>query len=197
MAPIVLASASPARIALLKSAGVAFTARPAPIDERAVEAPLVEAGAGAADVAAALAEAKAMAVGGEMPQAIVIGADQTLELAGRRCTKPATLAEAREQLRRLSGRTHRLHTAAAAVRAGAVVWRHRETARLTMRPLSDAVIDRYLARVGKAALASVGAYQIEGPGIQLFDSIDGDYFAILGLPLLPLIKFLRGEGAIE
>lgn len=195
MAPIVLASASPSRIALLTSAGVAFTTRPAPIDERAVESPLIAAGATAAEIASALAAAKAVAVGRQMPAAIVIGADQTLALDGRRWTKPATLAEARQQLGRLSGRTHQLHTAAA-VGDGAVVWRHRQTAALTMRPLSDAVIDGYLARVGGAALLSVGAYQIEGPGIQLFDAIDGDYFAILGLPLLPLLTFLRGEGAI-
>ena len=197
MARLVLASSSPARIALLTAAGLAFTARSADIDERAVESPLIAAGAMPGEVAAALAEAKAIAVGSEEPEAIVIGADQTLELDGRLWTKPTTLAEARDQLRSLSGRAHQLHTAAAAARDGAVVWRHREAARLTMRALSAAVVDRYLARVGDRALSGVGAYQIEGPGIQLFDKIDGDYFAILGLPLLPLLAFLRGEGAIE
>jgi len=197
MTPIVLASASKARIAMLDAAGVPFTARPAPIDERAVEAPLVAAGAAPAAIAMALAEAKAIAVGRAEPDAIVIGADQTLELDGARWVKPATLAEARSQLARLSGRTHALHTAVAAARGGSVVWRHAESARLTVRQLSAAFIDRYLERVGEAALASVGAYQIEGFGIRLFDAIDGETFAILGLPLLPLLAFLRRERAIE
>jgi septum formation protein len=196
MASIVLASASPSRIALLTAAGVDFTATPAPIDERAVETPLIETGAGPAEIAAALAEAKAVAVGHDAPQAIVIGADQTLALDGQRWTKPADLGEAREQLARLSGRTHTLHAAVAAVHEGAVVWRHQEAADLTMRPLTAVMIDAYLKRVGETALASVGAYQIEGAGIQLFDAIDGDYFAILGLPLLPLFRFLRNAGAL-
>ncbi len=197
MVDLVLASASPTRVRLLTDAGLTFTARPATIDERAVEAPLIAGGAPAAEIADALADEKALAVGRDMPDAIVIGADQMLDLYGRRWTKPATLAEARLQLSRLGGRAHRLHTAVAAARGGAIVWHHRETARLTMRPLSDRDIDGHLARTGTAALTSVGAYQIEGPGIQLFDEIDGDYFGILGLPLLPLLRFLRKEGAIE
>jgi len=138
-----------------------------------------------------------MAVVGTVADAIVVGADQTLDLDGRHWGKPVDVVEAREQLARLSGRTHLLHTAAAAARDGAVIWRHFCTASLTMRPLTAALIDAHLARVGAAALNSVGAYQIEGAGIQLFDQIDGDYFAILGLPLLPLLGFLRREGAIE
>ena len=196
MTPIVLASASPARITLLTAAGIAFTVKAASINERAIEAPLLAAGATPAAIAAALADAKAVTVSRGQRRAIVIGADQTLELDGRRFTKPAAIAEARDQLAGLRGRTHQLHTAVAAARDGAVVWRHRDHAQLTMRQLSDAAIDEYLARAGPSALSSVGAYQIEGPGIQLFDKIDGDYFTILGLPLLPLLAFLRGEGAI-
>ncbi len=197
MVPIVLASASRSRIGLLTAAAVPFAARPAAVDERALEAPLAAAGAGASAVAAALAEAKARAVSREEPGAIVVGADQVLEFDGQLWAKPADLAEARRQLARLSGRTHALHTAAAAVRDGDVTWRDSATAELTMRPLTATAIDAYLARVGDKALASVGAYQIEGPGIQLFDAIDGDYFAILGLPLLPLIRYLRSAGALE
>jgi len=196
MPSIILASASPSRIALMTAAAIPFTARAAPIDERMIEAPLIAAGTGAADIAADLAKAKALAVGHDVPEAIVIGADQTLELDGDLWTKPKDLAEARAQLARLSGRTHALHTAAAAARHGAITWRQSVSARLTMRPLTAAAIDAYLARVGDTALTSVGAYRIEGPGIQLFDAIDGDYFAILGLPLLPLIGYLRAEGAL-
>jgi septum formation protein len=193
---LVLASASPARSALLAAAGLAFGVTPAAIDERAVEIPLVAGGASPADLAAALAEAKAVAVSHTAGNAFVVGADQTLDLDGNRWTKPASLAEAREQLARLSGREHRLHSAVAVARGGRMIWHHVASAGLTMRPLTAAAIDAYLADVGKAALASVGAYQIEGPGIRLFERIDGDYFAILGLPLLPLLKYLRGEGEI-
>ena len=128
------------------------------------------------------------------PTDAVIGADQTLECEGKRFSKPASREEARAQIAALAGRTHALHSGLAGVRDGAVVWRHVETARLTMRALSAAEIDAYLDRAGDAALASVGAYQIEGVGIQLFERIEGDYFTILGLPLLPLLKWLREEG---
>jgi septum formation protein len=193
---LVLASGSAARSALLAAAGVSFTIRPAAIDERAVEIPLTAGGASPADVAAALAEAKAVAVSRDAPDALVIGADQTLDFDGRRWTKPATLAEAREQLARLSGREHRLHSAVAVARDGRVTWHHAASAGLTMRPLTASAIDAYLAVAGEAVLSSVGASQIEGPGIRLFDRIDGDYFAILGLPLLPLLAYLRAEGEI-
>jgi septum formation protein len=195
---VILASRSPARIALLTGANVRFIARAAEIDEREVETPLVAAGASPGEIAAALAEAKALAVAKSAgTDAIVIGADQTLDLDGRRWVKPATLSTARNQLARLSGRRHTLHSAVAAARAGAIVWRHVESPTLTMRPLTPSAIDAYLAAAGEAALASVGAYQIEGRGIQLFERIDGDYFAILGLPLLPVLAFLRREGAIS
>ena len=193
---VVLASASSARRALLEAAGVAFVVKPAGIDERAVEVPLIAGGASPADLASALADEKALAVSREDGGALVIGADQTLDVDGTRWTKPANLAEAREQLARLSGREHRLHSAVAIARGGTLLWRHREEARLTLRPLTAAEIDAYLGEVGEAALASVGAYQIEGPAIRLFEKIDGDYFAILGLPLLPLLRYLRGEGKI-
>ena len=196
MTGIVLASASPTRVALLTATGLGFTTKTAPIDERAVDGPLLAKGADPATIATALADAKIVAVSREEAGTIVIGADQTLELEGKRFTKPATIAEARDQLTQLCGRTHELHTAVAAGRDGAIVWRYRDTANLTMRRLTDVAIDRYLVRVGPAALLSVGAYQIEAPGIQLFDKIDGDYFTILGLPILPLLAFLRGEGAI-
>jgi len=194
---IVLASGSPTRKALLSAAGVPFIVKVAPIDERAAEAPLIATVSPPADIASALAEAKAVAVSRDDGDAFVIGADQTLDADDNRWTKPATIAEAREQLARLSGRAHHLHSAVAVARGGTVAWRYRDSARLTMRPLSATMIDAYLAEVGDAALASVGAYQIEGPGIRLFERIDGDYFTILGLPLLPLLAYLRGEGAIS
>lgn len=197
MTKIVLASASASRIGLLRNAGITFTARPAAIDERAVEAPLVAAGAAPDEIAAALAEAKALEVAGEAPDALVVGADQVLSAGGRSWHKPADMAEARNQILALAGRTHMLHTAVAVSRAGAIGWRHGETARMTMREMSADAVDAYLAEVGEAALTSVGGYQIEGPGIRLFDAIDGDYFAILGLPLLPLLGFLRTAGAVR
>ena len=193
---VILASTSAARRALLAAAGVPFIVQPAAIDERAIEAPLIVSGSAPAEIAAALAEAKALAASRADDGAMVIGADQTLDLDGERWTKPATIAEAREQLARLSGREHRLQTAVAVARRGAVVWRHRDSARLTMRALSATAIDAYLAEVGERALQSVGGYQIEGPGIRLFERIDGNYFTILGLPLLPLLAYLRSEGEI-
>jgi septum formation protein len=194
---VVLATASRARISLLASAGVAFTPQPASIDERAIEAPLVAAGKSPAAIATALSEAKALAVSRRESDALVIGADQVLELDGRRWTKPRLIEEARTQLERLSGRTHALQTAMACAQDGTVIWHHLEIPRLTMRVLSQHHIDAYLTRVGERALESVGSYQIEREGIGLFERIDGDYFAILGLPLLPLLAFLRSEGAIE
>jgi septum formation protein len=196
MTKIVLASASPSRRALLENAGIAFTARPAEIDERTVEAPLAASGAAPAEIAMTLAEAKALDVARGEPEAVVIGADQVLAAGARRWNKPATIAEARHQLMELSGHTHELHSAMAVARGRKLIWRHAEIARMTMHPLSVATIDAYLDSAGDAALSSVGAYQIEGPGIQLFERIEGDYFAILGLPLLPLLSFLRSEGVI-
>ena len=194
---IILASASPARQAILKNTGLTIESLPADIDERAAEQPLLQSGAGADDLAQALAMIKAQHVSEQRPGDLVIGADQTLEIAGERLSKPAGMADARRQLLKLAGKSHRLHCAVACCQGGAVIWQHMETATLTMRPLTPVEIGHYLAKVGQTALTSVGAYQIEGPGIQLFERIEGDYFAILGLPLLPLLTFLRAQGEIE
>ena len=197
MGRIVLASGSPTRVRLLENAGLRFTATAAAVDERTVEKPLRDRGATSAEIAAAMAAAKALAVSTSQKDALVIGADQVLDLDGRQWSKPASRDAARAQLHALSGKTHSLVSAVAAARRGEVVWRYMAEARLTMRSLTDADIEAYLARVGDAALKSVGTYQIEGPGIRLFERIDGDYFTILGLPLLPLLAFLRQHGEID
>lgn len=194
---LILASGSRTRRDLLANAGVAFDVVPSTLDERAAEQPLLEAGMLPEDLALALAMAKSSEVSERHPTALVIGADQVLDLDGERLTKPADMEAARRQLLRLSGRTHQLHSAMAAARGGDIVWQHVETARLTMRELEPGCVGRYLAAVGPAALASVGAYQIEGRGIQLFEAIHGDHSTILGLPLLPLLAFLRDEGVVE
>ncbi len=196
MTALVLASTSPTRRRLLANAGIAFDAIAPEIDERAAEAPLVRAGAPPDDIAAVLAEAKALAVSEGRPDVLVIGADQTLDLDGRSLSKPASMEEARRQLLALSGRSHSLHAAIACARNGETVWRHVETVHLTMRQLTPGEIGRYLAEAGLPVLSSVGAYQVEGRGIRLFERVDGDFFAILGLPLLPLLAFLRQAGAL-
>lgn len=196
MARLVLASQSTTRVAILRNAGLDFEALPSRIDERRVETQLAAAGASPGDIALALADAKARACAEADATAHVIGADQTLDAGGERWHKPASLDEARHQLMALSGRSHRLHSAVVGLHGDAPPWRCLDTAVLTMRPLSSSEIDDYLGRVGEKAVESVGAYQIEGPGIQLFDRIEGDYFTILGLPLLPLLKWLRDEGAL-
>lgn len=195
--PIVLASQSRTRNMLLKNAGIAFAAEAAAIDERAVEAPLTEAAVPPDDIALILAEAKAQDVSQRFPGALVIGADQTLAFNDQCLSKPASMEAARRLLLDMRGQTHALHAAVVCVRDGAVLWRHVSTAYLTMRDYSPDFVGRYLAGVGDLALTSVGAYQLEGPGVQLFDKIDGDFFTILGLPMLPLLEFLRGEGAID
>ncbi len=194
---LILASASSSRHALLENAGLTFEVVPAALDERAAEQPLIQAGAMPEDIAIALAMAKAASVSEAHPGALVIGADQVLELEGKRLTKPADMEAARHQLLLLSGKTHLLHSAIACARGGAIAWEHIETARLKMRRLAPAFIGRYLAAAGPDALTSVGAYQIERRGIQLFEKVEGDYFAILGLPLIPLLAFLRSEGIVE
>jgi septum formation protein len=194
---IILASSSPFRRALLVNAGVAVDAVPASVDERALEAPLQGSGVSPEDVALVLAEAKAVDVSEKRPGALVLGCDQTLSLGDEVFHKPADMEGARRHLLALSGRTHQLNSAAVLVRDGAVLWRHVGIANLTMRKLDPAFIGRHLARVGDKALASVGAYQIEGEGIQLFEKIDGDYFTIVGLPLLAVLAELRKLGAID
>jgi septum formation protein len=196
MARLILASQSTTRVAILRNAGIDFEALPSRVDERGVEASLAAAGASAGDIALALAEAKARGCAEADISAHVIGADQTLDAGGERWHKPANVEEARHQLMALSGRSHKLHSAVVGLHGDAPPWRHLDTAVLTMRPLSVAEIDGYLGRVGGKAIESVGAYQIEGPGIQLFDRIEGGYFTILGLPLLPLFKWLRDEGVL-
>ncbi|UXN65341.1 Maf-like protein [Phyllobacterium sp. A18/5-2] len=194
---IILASKSPFRATLLKNAGVAFTANSAGIDERAVEAPLYDSGATPEDVALVLAEAKAIDVSERNPSALVIGSDQTLSLGDEVLHKPDSMEAARRQLLKLSGRTHHLNSAVVLARDGQTLWRHVSVARMTLRDLDPGFIGRHLSRVGTAALQSVGAYQYEGEGVQLFEKVEGDYFTIVGLPLLPLLEELRREGAID
>lgn len=193
----ILASASPTRQRLLANAGIAFDVDPAEIDERAAEKPLADAGATADDLALALAMVKAAEVSARHPGTYVLGADQILEMDGKRLNKPADIDAARRQLLAMSGRSHRLITAAAVARDGEQVWSHVESVIMTMRQLTPAEVGRYLAVVGEKALSSVGAYQIEGRGIQLFEKIDGDFFAVLGLPLLPFLTFLRSVGTSD
>lgn len=194
---IILASGSPFRKALLVNAGVPVEAVPAEVDERALEAPLQGSGASPEDVALVLAEAKATEVSERKPGALVLGCDQTLSLGDEVFHKPADMEAARRHLLALSGKTHQLNSAVVLARDGAVLWRHVGVASLTMLKLDPAFIGRHLARVGAKALSSVGAYQIEGEGIQLFESVEGDYFTIVGLPLLPVLAKLRELGAID
>lgn len=194
---VILASGSPFRKAMLVHAGVDIEAVAAEVDERALEAPLQDSGVSPEDVALVLAEAKATDVSERRPGALVLGCDQTLSLGDEVFHKPADMEGARRHLLALSGKTHQLNSAAVLARDGDVVWRHVAVASLTMRKLDPAFIGRHLARVGAKALASVGAYQIEGEGIQLFDKIEGDYFTIVGLPLLPVLAELRSLGAID
>ncbi|KAB2763157.1 Maf-like protein [Brucella anthropi] len=194
---LVLASKSPFRSALLKNAGIEFSTASADIDERAVEAPLYETGATPEEVAQVLAEAKALDVSEKNPGAVVIGCDQTLSLGDEIFHKPADMEAARRQLLKFSGKTHQLNSAVVLVKDGKTLWRHVSIARMTMRDLDPGFVGRYLGRVGDIALSSVGAYQVEGPGIQLFDKVEGDYFTIVGLPLLPLLAELRKEKLID
>lgn len=194
---LVLASGSRIRATLLANARLDFTVDPATVDERAVEAPLLEAGFPPEDIAQVLAEAKALDVAGRRPQDLVIGADQVLGLGNARFTKPADMEAARRQLLDLSGKTHELHSAVVLARGDEVLWRHVSTARLTMRALTPAEIGRYLALAGDAVLSSVGCYQLENVGVRLFERIEGDYFTILGLPLLPLLGELRVLGETD
>jgi nucleoside triphosphate pyrophosphatase len=196
-AKLILASASPFRRALLTNAGLDFLCVKPEIDERAVEAPLKDSGVTPEEVAMVLATAKAADVSDNYPGQLVIGSDQTLSLGDEIFHKPADMEGARRHLLRLSGETHQLNSAVAIVRDGETVWSHTGIARLTMRILAPAYIGRYLARVGDKALASVGAYQVEREGIQLFDRIEGDYFTIVGLPMMPLLAELRRLGAVD
>ncbi len=197
MTKIILASKSPFRALLLKNAGVDFTAQSAAIDERAIEPPLQNSGVTPEDVALILADAKAQNVSEANEDALVIGSDQTLSLGDHVFHKPETMEQARRHLLALSGKTHQLNSAVTLALNGQTIWRHISIARLTMRDLTPGFIGRHLARVGESVLQSVGAYQYEGEGAQLFEKIDGDYFTIVGLPLLPLLDQLRTRGAID
>jgi len=194
---LVLASGSRFRKAMLEAAGVDIDVVPATIDERAVEKTLAGTGASPEDVAQVLAEAKALDVSEKNPGRLVLGCDQTLSLGDEMFHKPADMEEARRHLLNLSGRTHQLNSAVVLARNGETLWRDLGIARMTMRKLEPGFIGRHLARVGPMALNSVGAYQIEGEGIQLFEKIEGDHFTIVGLPLLPLLRELRELGAID
>ena len=194
---LVLASASRARAAMLRSAGLTFESRPAPVDEESLRATLFAEGVAQADAATVLAELKARHVAERLAgDVIVVGADQLLELDGQWLEKAADIATARERLQALAGRSHRVASAAVAYRGGSRVWQHSAAAEVTMRPLSAACIDGYLGAAGDAALRSVGAYELEGVGVQLISAVRGDHFTILGLPLLPLLQFLRDQGVL-
>jgi septum formation protein len=188
---LILASQSRARQALLANAGIAFEAIPADIDERALQQACSLSAPG--DIAALLAREKAVTVSSRHPGRFVVGADQTLALGGRLFSKPDGRAQAAEQLRALAGQTHELHSAVAVARDSKIMFADVAVARMTMRPLDDHAISAYLDAAGEAVTASVGAYQLEGLGIHLFGRVEGDHFTILGLPLLPLLEFLRGH----
>lgn len=196
MRPIVLASSSSIRAALLRNAGLEIATHPARVDEAAVRAALEAEGAPPRDLADTLAEMKAERVARRHPEALVIGCDQVLAFQGQAFGKPADAAELRAQLLALRGRTHQLLSAAVVFEDGRPVWRHVGQARLTMRDFPDAWLDDYLARNGADLLDSVGGYKLESEGVRLFSAIEGDYFTILGLPLIPLLGWLGERGSI-
>ena len=197
MSRLVLASASTARQALLRAAGVDFVVTPASINEPALMQDLAAKGSGAGLVAEMLAEQKAVMVSRRSPGEIVLGGDSVLALGSEIIGKSHNLAALRVLLLKLSGRTHQLVSSAALARDGAILWRHTAHANMTMRVLSEAFVDNYLAREGETLLGSVGGYHFEGRGAQLFESAKGDYFSILGLPLLPVLAQLRNLGLLE
>jgi septum formation protein len=194
--PVILASGSAVRARLLAAAGVPHTIEPAHVDEASVRDSLLAEGAPHFAVAETLAELKAQQVAQRHAEAIVIGADQVLSCNGRLFEKPVGTEGVRAHMMALSGRPHTLHTGVCALRDGAVLWYHNATAVLRMRTLSDRFIEEYVAAVGDAACESVGGYQIEGMGIQLFSRIEGDFFDILGLSMLPLLDFLRANKVV-
>jgi septum formation protein len=193
---VLLASASATRAGLLKAAGVDFDVVASGVDEAPIKAALLADGSDPAEIASRLAEAKALSASMAYPDDLVVGADQTLEFEGRLFDKAGSIAEARERLAELRGRTHLLHAAVVGARAGRPLWSETVTTRLTMRDVSDPFLDAYLARNADVALWSVGAYALEGEGVQLFERIEGDYFAVLGLPLLGLLAHLRDQGLL-
>ena len=196
MTAIILASGSKARASVLSGAGVVFETAIAGVDEGAVKTGLLADGNGPREVADALAELKAIRVSRKHPGALVFGADQTLDLDGALFDKAESLTEARERLQLLRGKTHKLHSAVVVALDGQAIWREVPAAKLTMRPFTDAFLDDFLARGGEGLLGSVGCYRLEDDGVQLFSRIDGDYFTILGLPLMGLLDLMRRHGAL-
>jgi len=194
--PLVLASKSTVRRQVLEAAGIPIVIDPANIDERALELSKGKS-AGAKDVALLLAREKALEVAKRRLDTVILGADQTLALGERRFSKPPTLDAARDQLAVLAGKTHELHSALAIVREGKVTFETVVTARLSMRPISKEFIEAYLAAAGERVSLSVGAYQLEGLGVHLFERIEGDHFTILGMPLMPLLAYFRSAGLVQ
>jgi septum formation protein len=193
--PLVLASRSEARRALLEAAGVPIEIVPADLDETALIR--TAAARDPRGIALMLAREKARAVAARKPHRLIVGADQTLALGGQLLSKPASKLEAAAQLRSLRGQAHVLHTAVAVIRDGKVAFEHSETARLTMRHFFDDFLENYLEATGEAAMSSVGGYQLEKLGIHLFERVEGDHFTILGLPLIPLLNWFRAEGLLR
>lgn len=197
MTELILASKSPFRAMLMRNAGLEFVQHGADVDERAIESAMYTDGVSPEDLASTLAEVKALDVSAKHPDAFVVGSDQTLSLDDDVLHKATTMEEARRRLLLLEGRTHQLNSAVVLARHGKALWRHVSVARLTMRKLSPEFVGRHLARTGNRVLGSVGCYQLEGEGLQLFEGIDGDYFTIIGLPMLPLLDELRQQGVID
>ncbi|MFD1747217.1 Maf-like protein [Rhizobium helianthi] len=195
--PLVLASSSPFRRMLMENAGLAFEAMPAAIDERALEQEFNQTPTSPSQIALLLARAKALDVSARQPGAIVIGSDQTMSLGDRVFHKPKSREDARDTLMALSGKMHQLNSGLCLARDQHILWEGVSSARLHVRELSPPFIESYLDRVGDKVMSSVGAYQLEGEGVQLFSAIEGDYFTILGLPMLPLLEALRNLGAID
>ena len=195
--PLILASGSAIRAALLRQARVPFTVERPRLDEESIKRSFQAEGAAPREIADALAEAKAMRVSSRAPGAFVLGCDQVLDFDGRILSKPETREEARDQLSAMRGKRHNLLSAAVIAQDGQPIWRHVGLVRLTMRDLSDAYLDDYLSRAWPGIGDSVGGYKLEEEGVRLFSAIDGDYHAVLGLPLIPLLTFLVTRGVIE